>query len=224
MSQLTTTNGNHTNDLDVPSFDDVDGLRNWLSSHKTPLSMVETRPGRGGETFYYVRHQYITRILNEICGHDWDFEVKRERLDEDRVTVLGRLTLRVGPHTIVKEQFGGHDVERYNSGNKSGQPLSMGDAFKSAASDALKKCASLIGLGVDLSLPIQESTRRKLHAVGTQMKGDNWDESRRKAVRMLTKGKKTSSNNLLDVEARILIGMMQGEKAEIINEARKRMS
>jgi hypothetical protein len=50
----------------------------------------------------------------------------------------------------VKTQFGGADIKRHASGAKSGRPLSIADDYKAAASDALKKCASLLGIGLDL--------------------------------------------------------------------------
>src|SRR5690606_13252016 len=78
-----------------------DEIRAWLKSHTTPLDMVETRDGRGGQLFYYVRHQHIVKTLNDACGHNWDFEIVRERLDNEYITVLGRLTLRVGEYVIT---------------------------------------------------------------------------------------------------------------------------
>src|SRR5205085_662824 len=52
--------------------------------------------------------------------------------------------------TIVKTQFGGAEIKRHASGPRSGRPLSIADDYKAAASDALKKCASLLGIGLDL--------------------------------------------------------------------------
>lgn len=189
----------------------------WLKSQHTPLDVVETREGRGGVTFYYVRHQHITEMLNTLCRFDWDFEVMRERLDEDQVTVLGRLTIRVAGLVIVKSQYGEGEVERYGGGPNAGKPLSVGNAFKGAASDSLKKCASLLGIGLDLSLPIQPHTLRHLHAIGQKTFGAQWDEKRQKAVRTITGGKKTSANDLLDVEARALIAFLENDhKAEVV--------
>src|SRR5829696_5198965 len=70
---------------------------------------------------------------------------------EDEVIVEAKLTVRTpGGQTIVKTQFGGADIKRHASGPKSGRPLSIADDYKAAASDALKKCASLLGIGLDL--------------------------------------------------------------------------
>jgi len=201
------------------SFDSDEDLLRWLQSARTPLSMVDMREGRGGQTFYYIRQQHVTQILNRICGHNWDFEVLRERVDEDQVTVLGRLTLRIGEHEIVKSQYGGSDVKRA----KDDAPLSVGDDFKSAASDALKKCAQMIGVGLDLSLPIQDSTMKRLHATGKEVFGEQWDKKRRWSIRVLTGGSKQSSKELLDIEGRILVGVMKKDPAPIVKQARRKL-
>jgi hypothetical protein len=70
---------------------------------------------------------------------------------EDEVIVEAKLTVRTpGGQTIVKTQFGGAEIKRHASGARSGRPLSVADDYKAAASDALKKCASLLGIGLDL--------------------------------------------------------------------------
>jgi hypothetical protein len=86
-----------------------------------------------------------------VFGFNWDFEVVDKQILEDEVVVEAKLTVRTpGGQTIVKTQFGGADIKRHASGNKNGRPLSIADDFKAAASDALKKCASLLGVGLDL--------------------------------------------------------------------------
>lgn len=192
-------------------------LIQWLQRHETPLKMVDIREGRGGKTFYYVRHQYITEKLNQLCRFDWDFEVLRERMDEDCVTVLGQLTLRVAGCIIRKSQYGSSDVKR----SRDGKPLSIGDDFKAAASDSLKKCASLVGLGLDLSMPVKENTFKHLHAAGSKAaKGKDWSDRRHRVIRILTGGRTQSSKDLMEIEARILIAIIEGDlEAEIVQQA-----
>lgn len=118
---------------------------------RTPRHEIKLRQGRGGMQFAYVEHGYVTERLNMVFGFNWDFEVVDKQILEDEVVVEARLTVRT-PHgqTIVKTQFGGADIKRHASGAKSGKPLSIADDFKAAASDSLKKCASLLGIGLDL--------------------------------------------------------------------------
>ncbi len=118
---------------------------------RTPRHEIKVRQGRGGMKFSYVEHGYVTERLNMVFGFNWDFEVVDKQILEDEVIVEARLTVRTpGGQTIVKTQFGGADIKRHASGQKSGRPLSIADDFKAAASDALKKCASLLGIGLDL--------------------------------------------------------------------------
>ena len=118
---------------------------------RTPKSEIKVRPGRGGMQFSYVEHGYVTERLNLVFGFNWDFEIVDKQMLDDEVIVEARLTVRTpGGQTIVKTQFGGAEIKRHASGAKSGRPLSIADDYKAAASDALKKCASLLGIGLDL--------------------------------------------------------------------------
>ncbi len=118
---------------------------------RTPRHEIKYRQGRGGLQFAYVEHGYVTERLNMVFGFNWDFEVVDKQILEDEVIVEAKLTVRTpGGQTIVKTQFGGADIKRHASGTKKDRPLSIADDFKAAASDALKKCASLLGIGLDL--------------------------------------------------------------------------
>ena len=120
-----------------------------IMEQRTPANAIRTRRGRGGREFKYVTHAYVTRILNQAFGWAWDFEVLDTRIvpeeDPQEVFVRGRLTVRTKSGVIVKEQFGSSSVKRSGS-----QITSLGDDLKAASSDALKKCASLLGLALDL--------------------------------------------------------------------------
>ena len=199
-------------------------LIHWLKNHETPLSMSDVREGRGGQDFYYLRHQYVTEKLNELCRFDWDFKILRERMDEDQVTVVGELTARIGSCTIVKTQYGSSRVERYSSGKNAGKPIAIGDEFKKGASDSLKKCASLLGLGLDLSVPVRENNFKALHATGTEVFGDKWEEARPRIIRTFSGGSKVSSKELMDAEARVLIAVMKKDKSsEIARQTAKQL-
>src|SRR4051812_23700632 len=118
---------------------------------RTPRREIKMRAGRGGMQFAYVEHGYVTERLNLVFGFNWDFEIVDKQILDDEVIVQARLTVRTpGGQTIVKTQFGGAEIKRHASGARSGRPLSIADDYKAAASDALKKCASLLGIGLDL--------------------------------------------------------------------------
>src|SRR5437667_3376453 len=118
---------------------------------RTPKREIKMRQGRGGLQFAYVEHGYVTERLNLVFGFNWDFEIVDKQILDEEVIVEARLTVRTpGGQTIVKTQFGGAEIKRHASGPRSGRPLSIADDYKAAASDALKKCASLLGIGLDL--------------------------------------------------------------------------
>lgn len=125
-----------------------------IISQRTPREEVRMRPGKGGKQLAYVDHAYVTRLLNEAFGWNWDFEVDNEEIlhvgeRPFEVRCRGRLTVRTPTNqTIIKMQFGCQPIEMQR--NDQMMPVSLGDAFKGAASDALKKCASLLGIALDL--------------------------------------------------------------------------
>ncbi len=91
---------------------------------------------------YLTLEQVVTR-LNTVLGVDgWDFSIHDHGQDESHCWVQGHMMVHFGIRTVVREQFGECAITR---------GMSIGDARKGAASDALKKCASLIGVGLYLS-------------------------------------------------------------------------
>lgn len=116
---------------------------------RTPAKYIKTRPAKGGGTWEYVSGGYVKKCLNLMFGWDWDFEIVDEKImiESREVVVKGRLTCRSNGHTIVKMQYGNKDII-FKKG--SDIPLSIGNDMKSAATDALKKCASEIGIAADI--------------------------------------------------------------------------
>ncbi len=106
-------------------------------------SQIRQREGRGGKMLDYLEtHSVITR-LNEAFTGQWSFEVLAHEVTEGEAIVHGRLTAG----GVTKTAFGGSDIARHRETQK---PVSVADDLKSAASDALKKCATLFGIGLQL--------------------------------------------------------------------------
>jgi hypothetical protein len=103
---------------------------------------IRRRQGRNGMLDYVEGHSVIQR-LNDALESAWSFEITHHELKDDEVIVLGRLTAG----TISKMAFGTSQVTRERD---SRQPISLGDDLKSAATDALKKCATFLGVGLHL--------------------------------------------------------------------------
>lgn len=115
-------------------------------TRKTPAKFVKTRPGPGGKPLDYVEIGYVVNILNEAFGWDWDFLILDQQIGKRQVWVRGELVVRVGGKEIIKAQYGGADIKF----DREGDPISIADDLKAAASDCLKKCASLLGVAGDI--------------------------------------------------------------------------
>jgi len=107
-----------------------------------PHDKVKKRPGKAGMEFSYITPDFVIETLNEAFNFDWNTRLVYQNM-HDNVAVVG-LELSVpsdGQSRVIKQQFGSCEVTR---------GLGVGEAFKGAASDALKKCATLLGLGLEL--------------------------------------------------------------------------
>lgn len=127
----------------------------WMSEkmavrlvQKTPSQYVYERPGKGGGKFSYVTGSYVEKVLNYTFGWNWDFEIVTHGKDEGQVWVQGKLTVKDDKgHSIIKSQFGRADIKLLKNSSKA---LDFGNDLKAASTDALKKCASLLGIASDI--------------------------------------------------------------------------
>jgi|SRR4051794_29720906 hypothetical protein len=106
---------------------------------------------RGGVSLTYVSGEQVVSRLNEVLGvSGWSFRVLNHGIntEADEAWALGELFAQVGGQTVVRQQFGSQKIKRSRS---SGTPLDIGFDLKGAATDALKKCASWLGVGLYLS-------------------------------------------------------------------------
>lgn len=126
---------------------------------------------KGGKTYRYVEASYVVELLNQMFGHIWNWQLDepgvrtfmgtkyvketKQTVPEEKslVFVKGSITVPVlNPNYdeanssykdkyiwITKESFGSHPL----LGNDA---ETQGYAYKAAATDALKKCASMLGI------------------------------------------------------------------------------
>lgn len=105
---------------------------------------------RGGVDLEYVTGEQVTTRLNDELGFlNWSFRAVMHGIhaEADEAWVLGELTVMLEGRTVTRQQFGSQKVKRSRA---SGTPLDIGFDLKGAATDALKKCASLVGVGLYL--------------------------------------------------------------------------
>jgi hypothetical protein len=107
---------------------------------------------RGGVAIDYLTgEQVISRLLSTLGTCGWSFRILQHdiHLEADEVWVLGELRLHLNPDDpVVRQQFGSSKIKRARS---TGAPLDIGFDLKSAATDCLKKCATLVGVGLYLT-------------------------------------------------------------------------
>jgi len=110
-----------------------------------PPEQIKTRPGAYGGSLQYIEGHTVVQRLNDAFDGNWSFEVvSRDILDEE-VLVLGKF--RAESAGVVKMSFGSSRITR---DEKTGKPVALGDDLKAAATDALKKSATLLGVGLSL--------------------------------------------------------------------------
>jgi hypothetical protein len=115
---------------------------NQLRALSRPFTDIKTRPGRNGQSISYVEAHAIVQRLNDALGGDWSFRVLEKEVVDGEVIVLGEL--RTGD--TVKQAFGSSEVTK----TRDGKVVCLGDDCKAAATDALKKAATLLGVALQL--------------------------------------------------------------------------
>lgn len=95
----------------------------------------------------YLESAAVIQRLNDAFGTAWNFQVVEQKTIEDEVITLGKLTIHGAEKDTIREQYGSHSFAR---GRESNEILSRGDTMKASATDALKKCSSLLGIGLHL--------------------------------------------------------------------------
>lgn len=115
---------------------------------------VERQLKKGGTSLTYIPVSEVINRLNKVLGIDgWSYEIikcERDALDPDFIVAHVRMTVYPGSDRFVgvtKDGFGGQKIKR----TKNGDIVDLGDEFKGAVSDALKKAAQSLGVGLYLA-------------------------------------------------------------------------
>lgn len=108
-------------------------------------SQVKQRQGSFGHILDYVEGPVITARLNDAFDASWSFEIVNHWIlkETNEVMVLCKLTAE----NVIKMAFGSKEIVRDKSTKAI---ISLGDDLKAASTDALKKAASLFGVGLYL--------------------------------------------------------------------------
>jgi hypothetical protein len=147
-------------------------------ARKFPDQMIEKKPGKFEAAF--VSHGVITSRLLEVLGpFDWSISKVITNADGVAVGCIGRLEVQVDGRPVVIEEIG--DVEHPGPNSASN--------MKNASSDALKRAAMRLGLGLHLWVGeeryyLDKSLQKRLEAsesAGTPAKGTDTPETAKSA-------------------------------------------
>ena len=135
-----------------------------------PPQLVKQREGHDGKMLSYLETHVVIERLNEGCDA-WSFEVVQHHLYKVEVVVVGKLTA----DGVIKMAFGGSEITL----NRAGKVVSLADDLKAAASDALKKAASLLGVGLEL---YAKKSATAVQSAGQQTNGAARDQPAQRAA------------------------------------------
>jgi len=149
-----------------------------ILNRKTPASEIEVKQDKSGFAYKSVKVAYVKALIMLVSGGNFTFEIKsRELIASTKETLVeGRLTIHTGKTDISREQFGQHYLNVKSTTNEAGTKTyfnasDIGNGYKSAASDAFKKCASEFGFCWDI-YGQEHAEKKKEEAPGLQH-GDN---------------------------------------------------
>jgi hypothetical protein len=113
---------------------------------KEPLPAAAVSPNPQKPGLSAIKVIYVVERLNDVFGlNGW--RVDNEVIETGRMVVV-RATLAIPKYGIAIEQFGGNDNP------------DRGDAYKGACTDALSKCASYLGIGMDVYKGLNDGRAR----------------------------------------------------------------
>lgn len=122
-----------------------------LLATEFPPEVCGTLPKAGRKLTYVPVAEVIAR-LNQVLGvGNWSYHAERYYRDEiDRNWIICEVEIQalVDGETCIRAGVGGYSTKMYTEENKG---MDIADAYKSALSEALKKAAQSLGVGLHLS-------------------------------------------------------------------------
>ncbi len=101
------------------------------------------RAGQGG-TFPYVKGEDVIKQLNKAFGHAWSSHVIKHEEIHGQILVQVMVSVVLDNHQVSHCGFGSARIPK----TRDGEILEIGNAYKSAFTNALKKAAEQFGVGL----------------------------------------------------------------------------
>jgi hypothetical protein len=144
----------------------------FIQRLKAPLPPEAVSPNPDKPGLSSIKVIFVVERLNDVFGlNGW--KVVNEVVESGQMVVV-KATLSVPKYGIAVEQFGGNNN------------FDRGDAYKGACTDALSKCASYLGIGMDVYKGLHSDDLRNGHANGAQRPAVNRTDGRAAERRTVT--------------------------------------
>lgn len=149
--------------------------KSYIDKIKLPIpeALIEQRDGGKGKKLKYVGGAYVISMLNYVFNYNWDWVDTEQWLTESQDKVYkdsknGTETITPQPPvchvkgTLVAHYMDDSGVERTIRKSGYGSKVVIGGAseqessFKAAATDAIKKAASMLGIALDLYMSSEQ--------------------------------------------------------------------
>lgn len=118
-----------------------------LLTEPFPQEMEKTL-NKGGASLTYIPVSEVINRLNKVIGVDkWSYAVKTWQQLGTSIVAHITLTVDIDGVIVNRDGVGGQKIKL----TKSQEPLDIGDELKGAVSDALKKAAQTLGVGLYLA-------------------------------------------------------------------------
>jgi len=161
---------------------------------------------KGGASLTYIPVSEVITRLNKVLGIDsWSFNIlscDRDSLDPEYIVAHVRLIWHTDPtrpeSTVVRDGFGGQKIKR----TKTGDIVDLGDEMKGAVSDALKKAAQTLGVGLYLARSEEAMDVEEAMSISPAEQGrlDKWEQFAGLA-KALDAGQRTELNEFWEKHA-----------------------
>ena len=110
---------------------------------------IEERPGRGRRMYKYVAGHYMVMCANMAFGFAWSSNVLQWERTETEVICMGYVEAKIQGELIRKYAVGQQDISIV-SGSNPKVPVCLGDNYKAAQMDMIKKALSFFGIAKDV--------------------------------------------------------------------------
>ena len=189
-----------------------------LITGTTPKDFIFQREAgkrRDGSPVYvdYVPGWWFISQLNALFGYFWDFEIEEQAIGTENCWVRGKLTIK-DPRTnltVTKSAFGGSKLK-----SKDNPAIDIGDDLKSAATDALKKAATLLGVAADVygRREVKEETSGKAKLIALYNLAEKKGVTKEVIATFSDNLFKKSPEELTEADILILMGEVRKKAAE----------